>query len=38
MLLTGNLGRHIREIAANVTTKDNTRQDTQQMLKDLGLE
>lgn len=38
MLFSGNLGRHIREIAANVTTKGGARQDTQQMLKDLGLE
>lgn len=37
-LFSGHLGRHIKEIAANVTTKDNARQDTQKMLKDLGLE
>ena len=38
MLFSGNAIRHIKEIATNVRTKDNARQDTQKMLKDLGLE
>ena len=38
MVFSGNLRRHLKEIATNVSTKDNARQNTQQMLKDLSLE